>query len=142
MIEIKLTRIIKGKDLVKEFEEVYESIGKLENIFKKGKGDMKLQMDLENWKYYLKHPDEEIEQDKIIFTDKTKISMIDLELLNFIKSKKPKSITELAKYLEKDVANIQRKVDTLEQEGFIELEKGNRNSKIPVLNYDKIEIAI
>ncbi len=142
MIEIKLTRKIKGKNLTKEYEEVYGSIKKLENIFKKGKGDMKLQMDLENWKYFLEHPDEEIEQDKIIFTYKTKISMIDLELLNFIKYEKPKSITELAKYLEKDVANVQRKVDTLKKEGFLELEKGNRNSKIPVLNYDKIEIEI
>ena len=39
MIKIKLTRNIKGKNLTEEFEKIYGSIDKLEEIFKNGKGD-------------------------------------------------------------------------------------------------------
>jgi len=42
----------------------------------------------------------------------------------------------------KDVSSVQRKVNKLEKEGLITFEKGLKNSKKPVLNYDKIKIAI
>uniref|UniRef100_UPI00373FD27A HVO_A0114 family putative DNA-binding protein n=1 Tax=Methanobrevibacter cuticularis TaxID=47311 RepID=UPI00373FD27A len=49
---------------------------------------------------------------------------------------------ELARFLNKDVKIIHPKIKELEQEGLIELKTGDKNKKRPVLNYDKIEIAI
>jgi predicted transcriptional regulator len=44
--------------------------------------------------------------------------------------------------IHKDITTVQKKINNLEKEWMIELKKGSKNSKIPVLNYDKIEIAI
>ncbi|MDR1819716.1 MAG: hypothetical protein LBR15_05650 [Methanobrevibacter sp.] len=56
--------------------------------------------------------------------------------------KKPQSIRELARLINKDVATVQPKVKTLNEKGFIGFKEGNKNSKIPYLNFDKIEIGL
>lgn len=142
MIAIRMIRTIHAIDMIKEFEKMYGSIEQLEKVLKKGEGDMKMKMDLDDWKYFLKNPYEEIQDGKTIFRDHTTISTLELELMNFIKYDNPKSVSELAKLIHKDVSTIQRKINNLEKEGLVTLEEGNKNSKIPVLNYDKIEIAI
>jgi len=65
-----------------------------------------------------------------------------MELLNFIKYKKPESIRELARMIHKDVRTVQPKVKELEREGLIQFKKGPKRRLIPVLNYDKIEIEV
>lgn len=143
MIKIKLTRTIKGKDLTEEFEEKYDSIKELKEILTSEKGDMKLESDLEDWEYFLEHPDEKYTQEMIIYDEKPSFSTIDLEILNLVKNEKPKSISELAVMMDKDNGNITKQVNKLKEKGLIGLEEGKtHNMKTPVFNYDKIEIAI
>lgn len=65
-----------------------------------------------------------------------------MELLNFIKTQNPQSIRELARMIQKDIKTVHPKVKNLEKEGLIEFKKGPKNKKIPVMNYDKIEISV
>jgi len=142
MIEITLTKKLKGKELVKEMEKEYGSIDRLQRKLERGEGNMKLQLDFEDWEYFIKCPDEEIERTTTKFTESLNMGMAEIELINFIKNNHPKSMSELAKLTNKDVSNVQRRVKKLEKEGLITLEEGNKNSKKPIVNYDKIEIAV
>ncbi|MDR0912696.1 MAG: MarR family transcriptional regulator [Methanobrevibacter sp.] len=143
MIKIKLTRKIKGKDLIKEFECGYGTLSYLKNIIEKGKGNMKLEMDLEDWEYFLEHPEEEMEQERIVYDENPSFNMIDLQILDIIKNEKPESMSKLATIMNKDISNITKKVNKLKERGFIEFKKGkSKNAKIPFFIYDKIEIAI
>jgi len=99
-------------------------------------------VDLENWKYLKKNPEEEIERGEIKVTNKITLTETELEILNFIKNEKPESIRELARFLDKDIKSIHPKIKELEEEGLIELKKGSKNRKIPFLNYDEISISI
>ncbi|MCL2157617.1 MAG: MarR family transcriptional regulator [Methanobrevibacter sp.] len=141
MIKIKLIREVIGKDLIKEYEEKYGTPEKLKKIFEETE-DMKLELDYDEWKYFITHPEETLEQTHIIY-DYKGLSAIDLELLDTIKNTKPKSLSEIAKSMKKDVSSIQRHVAKLKDNGFIELKEGNiNNMKTPFFNYDKIEIAM
>jgi len=142
MIMINLVRQIKAKEMIKEFEDNYKSIESLERAFNRDPDNVKLQMDLEDWKYFIKNPDETIKDGKILMTNEINIGKLELEIINFVKNMKPKSINELSKMLKKDNSTVQRKINQLEKDGLISIESGNKNSKIPVVNYDKIEIAI
>ena len=125
----------------KKMKEKYGSIEKLEKTLEKTSKNL-LYADLENWKLLLKNPKENIRLEEIIITDNVSIGENEIELLNIIKNEKPKSIREIALKIEKDPANITTKINQLADEGLISFEKGLKNSKKPVLNYDKIEIAI
>ncbi|MBO7719083.1 MAG: hypothetical protein J6S29_02910, partial [Methanosphaera sp.] len=59
-----------------------------------------------------------------------------------IKYNEVTSIRDLADKMHKDVKTIQPKVHKLSENGFIQLIDGNKNSKIPVLNYDEIKLEI
>ena len=142
MIEIKLIKTITGKELNQSYKSKYGSIQELEKELKKDENNMKLYSDLEDWKFFGKNPDEEIEDITTIITDTLTLTNLELELLNFIKNKNPKSIRELARMIHEDVSNTQRRITRLEKEGLLILKDGAKNSKIPTLNYDKIEIAI
>lgn len=143
MIKIKLMRTISGKDLVYEFEKKYKTLENLKKIFKEDNENMELEMYIEDWEYFLDHPDEITEQEKILYNEKPHFSEIDLELLSYIKNYEVKSITDLARHFNKDVSTIQKSVKKLKERGIIELEEGKANNmKTPVFNYDKIEIAI
>jgi len=143
MIKIKLKRTIKGKIYIKEMEEEHGSIEELKQIFKDGKGDMKLELDLEEWEYFLDHPEENLEQTRIIYDETPHFTISDLQILDQIKNKEIKSISDLAKQLNKDVSVITRNVNKLKEKGFIVLKEGQvNNMKTPVFNYDTIEIAI
>ena len=77
---------------------------------------------------------------KNILTDKR------LALLRTIKERKPKSIYELAKMLNRDIKNINTDVSKLSELGFITLTKSKteRVRVSPTVDYDKIllEIAV
>jgi predicted HTH transcriptional regulator len=142
MIAIRMTKKTNGKSIVEEYKKTYGSLGNLEKIIIMNPDNPKAHYDLKDWIYYINHLDEEVKEGKTIFRDHTSISTLELELMNFIKYDNPKSIKELARLISKDVTTIQRKVNNLEKEGLISLIDGSKNSKIPVMNYDKIEIAI
>jgi len=64
-----------------------------------------------------------------------------LELLHIIKTKKPSSINELARFAKRDIKNVADDVKHLERIGFIVIEEGKRKST-PVVKYDKINLEI
>lgn len=141
MIQIKLIRNIKRKNLIKEYEAKYKNIETLKKLIQEKPEDVNLDLDLDEWKYSLDHLEENLEETKIIYNPK--FSANDLEILDIIKNEKPKSITQLAEIIDKDISNVQRKINNLKDEGLIELSTGKINNiKTPVFNYDKIEINI
>ena len=69
MIKIKLIREIIGKDLIKEYEKKYDNPEELKKIFEETE-DMKLELDYDEWNYFIKHPEETLEQTHIIYSIK------------------------------------------------------------------------
>lgn len=55
-----------GRKFIKEMEKTYNSIDELEKLFA-NTNNMKYYVDLENWKYYSNHLDEEIELSQSVF---------------------------------------------------------------------------
>jgi predicted MarR family transcription regulator len=141
-MKITLIKDMTGKELIREFEDTYGSMERLKRILNKDPENMKLYTDMDEWKYFLEHPDENVQKKHIKFTDDINLGKLELKLLNMIKSENPKSIRDLALKAEKDPSNVQNKINHLAEEGLISFEKGLKNSKKPVLNYDIIEIAI
>lgn len=142
MIPVTMVRKIKGKDKIRELEEKYGTFQNLNKLFENDDENMLVYSDIEDWEYFIEHPDEDLEEGKTIFLENVNMGQIELELIKLIKVKSPKSISELAKLINKDVSATQRKVNTLEKEGLIDFERGSKNRKIPIITYDKIEIAI
>ena len=122
-------------------EEQYNSIEELEKLFERT-NNMKFYVDLENWNYYKDNPTDTIEYSESLVSNEIKLSQLDLSILNVIKYEKPKSIRELALLLDKDVSNIQPRIHKLKDMGYIQLKNGNKNNKIPYLNYDLIKVEI
>ncbi|GAA5818825.1 MAG: conserved hypothetical protein [Methanobrevibacter sp. CfCl-M3] len=138
---ISLIKEQKGIEVIKEFEEKYGSLENLEDKWKRSKNALYYN-DIETWKYYLKHPERPYKQTHSIVTNRLSLNDLDMNLLETINEKKPQSIRELARLINKDVATVQPKVKTLNEKGFIGFKEGNKNSKIPYLNFDKIEIGL
>jgi len=142
MIPITTIKVIKGKEKIRELEKKYGSLKNLKRKFKNDTENMLLYSDLEDWKYFIKHPEEELEDGKTVFIEDINISKRDFELIKTIKDNNPNSISELAKLMNKEVSFIQKKVNTLKKEGLLDFKQGSKNRKIPIVDYDKIEIAI
>ncbi|MEE1335522.1 HVO_A0114 family putative DNA-binding protein [Methanobrevibacter sp.] len=138
---ITLVKKQTGHEFIREMEETYNSISELEKLFERT-NNMKMYVDLENWRYYRDNLDEEIELTESLVTNKLSLSDLDLIILNTIKHEKPRSIRDLANKINKDVSNVQPKVKRLEEEGFIKFEVGVKNSKIPYLTFDEIKLEI
>ena len=138
---ITLIKKLTGQEYIIQMEETYKSITELEKLFNRT-NNMKFYVDLENWKYYKNHLDEEIELSESLITDKLTLNDLDFIIFNSIKHDKPKSIRDLANKINKDVSNIQPKIKRLEEEGFIKFESGSKNSKIPFLTFDEIKLEI
>jgi DNA-binding Lrp family transcriptional regulator len=130
-----------GKKFIKDMEKTYGSIEELERLHEKTNNAL-MYVDLENWKYFLKHPDKKIKRGETKFINKINLSDTEMEILNTIKHKQPQSINQLAKLINKDISTTHSKVKKMDKQGLLSLKEGNKNSKIPVINYDKIEIAI
>jgi predicted transcriptional regulator len=137
---ISLIKEETSQEYDKRMVKKYGSIEKLEKTFEKTPKNL-LHVDLVNWQYLKENPEKTIKLEEILITDLS-IGTSEVELLNIIKNENPKSVRELAKIIEKDPSNIQNKTNQLAKEGLISFKKGLKNSKIPYLNYDKIEIAI
>jgi len=67
-----------------------------------------------------------------------------LELLSVVRHKKPNSIYELSKILNRDLKSVNTDLKVLEENDFVELKKVNdrRQRVIPVVDFDKIEIRV
>ena len=67
-----------------------------------------------------------------------------LELLSVVRHKKPNSIYELSKILNRDMKSVNTDLKVLEENDFVELKKVNdrRQRVIPVVDFDKIEIRV
>jgi len=138
---ITLIKRQKGTEIIQELIHKYGSKKELERLFNQT-NNMEMLIDLENWNYFLKNPDETIEKGEAIVTNKINLSQLDFEVLSAIKYNKVTSIRDLADKMDKDVKTIQPKVHKLFENGFIQLIDGKKNSKIPVLNYDEIKLEI
>ena len=138
---INLIKKQKGYEVIKEFHKKYGSFENLEKLYKDTGSNLFL-VDLENWKIFQENPDETLESMEIKIADKLILTEIELKILDLIKNENPKSIRELARFLDKDIKIIHPKIKNLEKTGLLELKDGVKNSKIPVMNYDKIEITI
>ncbi|MDR2873919.1 MAG: hypothetical protein LBV42_04170 [Methanobrevibacter sp.] len=67
-MRITLIKEQNRKEYIKEMEDTYKPIPELKKILKDNKY-MLMRADLENWKYYLKHPDEKLRRGKAIFVE-------------------------------------------------------------------------
>ena len=99
---ITLVKKQTGLEFISEMEETYKSLNELEKLFKRT-NNMKMYVDMENWKYYKENPNEMIEITESLVTNKLSLSDLDLIILNTIKHEKPRSIRDLAKKINKDV---------------------------------------
>ncbi len=138
---ITLVKKQTAQEFIYEMEQTYKSIDELEKIYNRT-NNMKMYVDLQNWKYYMHNLDETIKTTESLVTNKLSLSDMDLIILNTIKHEKPRSIRDLAEKINKDVRNVQPKVKKLEADGFIKFENGAKNSKIPYLTYDEIKLVI
>ena len=68
---ITLVKKQSGKEFINEMEKTYNSISELEKLFKRT-NNMKMYVDLKNWKYYKDNLDEEIELTESLVTNKIK----------------------------------------------------------------------
>lgn len=57
-------REITGEELIHDLERTYGSINKLEKIYDRNPENMKIYMDLDNWKYYSTNLEEVIKDSK------------------------------------------------------------------------------
>ena len=67
-----------------------------------------------------------------------------LELLRVVRHKKPESIYELAKLVDRTPENVNTDIKFLEQLGFVEVTKINdiRKRSVPEVDYDKMTLEI
>ncbi|MDZ4172145.1 MAG: hypothetical protein U1C19_08250 [Methanobacteriaceae archaeon] len=82
-MKVTLIREISGAELIHGFEKTYGSINKLEKLHQRNPENMKIYMDLDDWKYYQEHPQEIIEDSKTIITEKLTLGKLEMELLNW-----------------------------------------------------------
>lgn len=67
-----------------------------------------------------------------------------LELLSVVRHKKPQSVYELSKLLNRDLKSVNTDLKVLKEKDFIEFKKINdkRQRLIPVVEFDKIDIMV
>jgi len=138
---ITLIKRQNGTEFIKDMILKYGSKKELERLFNQT-NNMEMLIDLENWNYFLENPNETIEKGETLVTNKINLSQLDFEVLSTIKYNKVTSIRDLDNKMHKDFKTIQIEVHKLSKNGFIRLINGNKNSKIPILNYDEIKLEI
>jgi predicted transcriptional regulator len=66
-----------------------------------------------------------------------------IRLLHIIREKKPESISELARILNRKESNVHNDITFLEGIGLLEIKKGRDNvQKMPVVDYDALHITV
>lgn len=133
---------MKGSEFVHKMEEKYGQMSNLERLMGRDPENVLYPLDMEDWLYHLEHPEATVTESETIFLKDLKIDMRDLKLLDTIKNEHPRSIRNLALILDRDIKSIQPRVKRLADEGLLKLERGPKNAKKPVVNFNKIEIEI
>jgi predicted transcriptional regulator len=62
-------------------------------------------------------------------------------LLQEIRRRPPRSMTELAERTGRSLSNLSRTLKSLEQRGLVSIEAGEGQGKRPVVTYDRIEVV-
>lgn len=140
MMQLKLVRHTRGWEYVQNLEDRYGTREDLERLIKMDPENFLYHLDLEKWHNYQKHPQTVVEERETIFLTDPQIHLLDLKLLEVIKKEKPTSLRDLSSILEEDLETIQHQVQRLSQEGLLKLEPGPDRGKIPVVDFEKIEI--
>jgi predicted transcriptional regulator len=66
-----------------------------------------------------------------------------IRLLHIIREKKPESISDLARMLDRKESNVHNDLTFLEGIGLLEIKKGkNHVKKVPVVDYDALHITV
>lgn len=66
-----------------------------------------------------------------------------IRLLHIIREKKPESISELARILDRKESNVHNDLTFLEGIGLLEIKKGRNDvKKVPVVDYDALHITV
>jgi len=136
MINISFYREIKGHEFIKEMESKYKTMNVLEDKIKEDNNPLDM-VDLENWKIFEKDPEQRYKELVTHFPEKIHTMYIDFDLLSLIKKEKPSTLKELAQLTNSNIYDVTEKVEYLKSNGLIELD-----NNMPIVNYDKIEIAI
>jgi len=140
-MRIKFVRKVKAEELVREFERKYGSIERLERYLREHPDDYVALMDYEDWKYFLQHPDVEVEEGEVVVADISFLTPQKLQILEAIKKYRPRSIRELAEKVGRDVKNVYMDVKELEKAGLVELHNSGRAKRVE-LKYNEVVIAI
>jgi len=135
-MRIIFTKEQTSTEFIKEMKKRHGSIEKLEKKIEKTHNALDI-VDLDSWKYLIKNPKETIKKTHTKLTNEVKT--LDLDLLDVIKKEHPESINELAKLINEDINAIQPKIKYLNETGLIEFKE---NTKIPVVSFDEVTIAI
>ena len=140
---LKLVKEMTGEEFIQLLEKEYRSLDNLKRLIERDPENALYQLDLDDWKYHLEHPDEIVKQSETLFLKDLKIELSDLELLDVIRKEHPNSIRALAKAINKDYKTVQPKIHKLAEGGLVKFEEGpKKNMKKPVVNYNKIEIEV
>ena len=140
---LKLVKEMTGEEFIQLLEKEYRSLDNLKRLIERDPENALYQLDLDDWKYHLEHPDEIVKQSQTLFVKDLKIELSDLELLDVIRKEHPNSIRALAKAINKDYKTVQPKIHKLAKGGLVKFEEGpKKNMKKPVVNYNKIEIEV
>jgi predicted transcriptional regulator len=140
---LKLVKEMTGEEFIRLLEKEYRSLDNLKRLIERDPENALYQLDLDDWKYHLEHPDEIVKQSQTLFVKDLKIELSDLELLDVIRKEHPNSIRALAKAINKDYKTVQPKIHKLAEGGLVKFEEGpKKNMKKPVVNYNKIEIEV
>lgn len=140
---LKLVKEMTGEEFIQLLEKEYRSLDNLKRLIERDPENALYQLDLDDWKYHLEHPDEIVKQSETLFVKDLKIELSDLELLDVIRKEHPNSIRALARAINKDYKTVQPKIHKLAEGGLVKFEEGpKKNMKKPVVNYNKIEIEV
>lgn len=133
-MKITLRRRISGKVLINDLEGTYGSLKKLEKLYENNLNNLKLYADLDNWKYYQDHLDEELEDGRTISVDKTQ-----LKILEFIINHPAKQFTDIESIMAINKRLLNYKLNNLKENDLIEF---NEQSGRLVLRakYNQIEV--
>lgn len=139
-MQLKLVRHTRGFEFIQNLEDRYGTREDLERLIKKDPENFLYQLDLEKWRHHQEHPLAVVEERETIFITDPQIPLLDLKLLEVIRKEKPTSLRDLSSILEEDLETIQPRVHRLSREGLLKLEPGPDQMKIPVVDFNKIEI--
>ncbi len=138
IIEIK--KNIRNEDAIKALEKKYTSIENLQKAIDL-RNDPELIDDYEVWKALLKGADY---SESIRLEDKGLLSLMTpkrMELLDYLKTRHPKSILGLAKGLKRDYKNVYEDLRILGKYGVVEKKVDGRNN-IPECRIKEIVVKL